>query len=405
MRAGIPLRWAVIGVFILSSALNYLDRQILAALAPLLREEFRLSNADYGLVLTAFSITYALCSPAAGLLLDRFGLNRGISVGVTAWSLAGMATGLVRGLPDLVICRAALGAAESCGVPAVGKALHRYLLPAERALGNALSQIGLSAGAILAPPLATWFALRHGWRAAFWFTGALGLLWVPLWLWVSRRADAVAPEREERPRLSELRALLRDWRLWGFVAANVLSMPAYTLWSNWTTLFLKEAKAATLVEANLLAPIPNFFAYAGGLAGGLLSLRWAQAGMPALDARRRVCALSAVALLTTAFVPWMPGAAWATAAISLSFFSITAWSVNLYTMPLDAFGGRHAAFAVSLLTGAYGAMQALVSPAIGATIDRYGYGPVCAVTAVLPAAAYGILHLTRNLRGCPSNLS
>jgi ACS family hexuronate transporter-like MFS transporter len=189
--------------------------------------------------------------------------------------------------------------------------------------------------------------------------------------------------------------LLRDVRLWGFVAANILSMPVYTLWSNWTTLFLKDAQGATFVHANLLAPVPNFFAYAGGLAGGWLSLKWAGAGVPALDARRKVCRVSALLLLATAAVPWMPGPGWATAAISLSFFAITAWSVNLYTMPLDAFGGRHAAFSVSLLTGAYGAMQAVISPLIGATIDKFGYGPVCIVAAILPLAAYGTLSRTR----------
>jgi ACS family hexuronate transporter-like MFS transporter len=394
----------VMGVFVLSSALNYLDRQILAALAPVLRAEFSLTNAGYGMVLAAFSITYAISSPLAGLLIDRFGLNRAISAGVGLWSMAGVATGFARGLPGLVGCRAVLGAAESCGVPAVGKALHRYLLPGERALGNALSQIGLSVGAIAAPPLAVWFALHYGWRSAFVFTGVLGLAWIPLWLWVSRKAPA-----EEDPSLtvgarigaatvrerSSSLLLLRDVRLWGFVAANILSMPVYTLWSNWTTLFLKEAQGATFVHANLLAPVPNFFAYAGGLAGGWLSLKWVGAGVPALDARRKVCRVSAFLLLVTAAVPWMPGPGWATAAISVSFFAITAWSVNLYTMPLDAFGGRHAAFSVSLLTGAYGAMQAVISPLIGATIDKFGYGPVCIVAAILPLAAYGVLSRTR----------
>jgi MFS transporter, ACS family, hexuronate transporter len=381
----------VMGVFVLSSALNYLDRQILAALAPVLRAEFSLTNAGYGMVLAAFSITYAISSPLAGLLIDRFGLNRAISAGVGLWSMAGVATGFARGLPGLVGCRAVLGAAESCGVPAVGKALHRYLLPGERALGNAFSQIGLSVGAIAAPPLAVWFALHYGWRSAFVFTGVLGLAWIPIWLWVSRKAPAV----EEEDRSLTCAAPIRDVRLWGFVAANILSMPVYTLWSNWTTLFLKEAQGATFVHANLLAPVPNFFAYAGGLAGGWLSLRWVGAGMPALDARRKVCRASALLLLATAAVPWMPGPGWATAAISLSFFAITAWSVNLYTMPLDAFGGRHAAFSVSLLTGAYGAMQAVISPLIGATIDKFGYGPVCVAAAILPLAAYGILSRTR----------
>jgi MFS transporter, ACS family, hexuronate transporter len=384
----------VMGVFVLSSALNYLDRQILAALAPVLRAEFSLTNAGYGMVLAAFSITYAISSPLAGLLIDRFGLNRAISAGVGLWSLAGVATGFVRGLPGLVGCRAVLGAAESCGVPAVGKALHKYLLPGERALGNALSQIGLSVGAIAAPPLAVWFALRYGWRSAFVFTGVLGLAWIPLWLWASRKAIRAPNVREGLSNSSSLR-LLRDVRLWGFVAANILSMPVYTLWSNWTTLFLKDAQGATFVHANLLAPVPNFFAYAGGLAGGWLSLKWVGAGVPALDARRKVCRLSALLLLATAAVPWMPGPGWATAAISVSFFAITAWSVNLYTMPLDAFGGRHAAFSVSLLTGAYGAMQTVISPLIGATIDKSGYGPVCVVAAILPLAAYGILSRTR----------
>jgi ACS family hexuronate transporter-like MFS transporter len=390
----VPLRWLVMSVFVLSGALNYLDRQILAALAPLLRSEFNLTNAGYGMVLAVFSITYAVSSPLAGLLIDRIGLNRGISFSVGVWSLAGVATGFVRGLPGLLGCRALLGAAESGGVPAVGKALVTYLLPKERALGNALSQIGLSLGAIAAPPLATWFALRHGWRSAFVFTGMLGLFWIPLWLWTSRRAPPAPEESSEGPRSSV--SLVGDIRLWGFVAANILSMPVYTLWSNWTTLYLKDAQGASLIQANLLAPIPNFFAYAGGLAGGWLSLKWAGAGQSGLEARRKVCKASAFALVATAAVPLMPSPVWATAAISLSFFFIAAWSVNLYTMPLDAFGARHAAFSVAMLTGAYGAMQTVVSPVIGAVVDSHGYAPVCLVAAFMPMAAYGILHVTRS---------
>jgi ACS family hexuronate transporter-like MFS transporter len=392
VKPPVPLRWLVLGVFVLSAALNYLDRQILAALAPVLRSEFDLSNTDYGLVLAAFSVAYAICSPLAGLFIDRFGLNRGISLGVGFWSLAGIATGFVGELRGMVVCRAALGVAQSSGIPAAGKATHKYLPPNERAFGPAITQIGLSAGAIIAPPLATWFALRHGWRSAFVATGLLGFAWIPLWLWTARKAPA-ADVQPSGPglRVSEV---LRDSRLWGFVLANVLSMTVYTLWTNWTTLYLKEAHRITLVEANWLAAIPPFFAYAGGLCGGWLSMRWMNAGCEALEARRRVCLVSALALLATAAVPLMPNAGWAAAAISLSFFSITAWSVNLYTMPLDAFGGERAAFGVSMLTAAYGAMQAVASPLIGAMIDRFGYTPVLVSVSFLPLAAYGILKLT-----------
>ncbi len=380
------------GVFVLSAALNYLDRQVLAALAPLLRGEFSLTNAQYGQVLAAFSITYAVCAPLAGLLIDRFGLNRGICVGVGLWSLAGVATGAANSIGGLFACRAALGVGESAGVPATGKALHLYLPARERALGNALSQIGLSAGAIVAPPLATWLALRHGWRSAFVVTGVLGFLWIPLWLWTSRKTAAVS-EPSHAP--VSPAGMLRDTRMLGFIVATFLSMTVYTLWTNWTTLYIKETYGTTLTKANWLAPLPYLFAYAGGMFGGWLSLRWIDAGMEALAARRRACLVSAVALLGTAAVPLMPTAVWAALAIAFSFFAISAWSVNLYTMPLDAFGMERAAFGMAVLTSAYGAMQTVISPLLGAMIDRYGYPPVLVAVSLLPLAAWSILQGTR----------
>jgi len=101
-RAPLPGRWFVISIFFLSSSINYLDRQSLATLAPLFRAEFQLTNADYGWIVAAFSLTYAAAAPFAGLAIDRIGLNRGISLAIGLWSLAGIATGFTRGLTGLV---------------------------------------------------------------------------------------------------------------------------------------------------------------------------------------------------------------------------------------------------------------------------------------------------------------
>jgi MFS transporter, ACS family, hexuronate transporter len=180
----------------------------------------------------------------------------------------------------------------------------------------------------------------------------------------------------------------------GFIAATFLSMTVYTLWTNWTTLYIKETYGTTLKEANWLAPLPYLFAYAGGMFGGWLSLRWIDAGMEALAARRRACLVSAVALLATAAVPLMPTAVWGALAIAFSFFAISAWSVNLYTMPLDAFGMERAAFGMAVLTSAYGAMQTVISPLLGAMIDRYGYPPVLLAVSLLPLAAWSVLQGT-----------
>jgi len=145
-----------------------------------------LTNAQYGWITSAFNLTYAVSAPLAGMLIDSLGLNRVISFAVGLWSCAGIATGFTRGLGGLVGCRAVLGVAEAAGIPAAGKAIHKYLLPGERALGNAVNQAGVSLGQIVAPVLATWIAVRSGWRAAFIVTGVLGLAWIPLWNWAPR---------------------------------------------------------------------------------------------------------------------------------------------------------------------------------------------------------------------------
>jgi ACS family hexuronate transporter-like MFS transporter len=386
-------RWLVLAVFVLSSAINYLDRQSLATLAPLVRAEFHLSNAQYGLILTAFSIAYMASAPFAGMLIDGIGLNRAISLAVGLWSCAGIATGFTRGLGGLVGCRGVLGVGEAAGIPASGKAIYQYLRPAERALGNAVSQAGLSLGMILAPPIATWLAMRGGWRQAFVVTGALGLAWIPLWNWAARRAGPGGSAETGQRACS---TVLRDHRLWAFVAANALSMIGYSLWTNWTTLYL-VAHGLTLVQAAWYAWIPPFAALLGGFAGGWGSLRFIERGVAPVAARFRVCLGAAVVALATAAIPAAPTPAWASAGISLSIFAVAAFSVNMYTLPLDAFGGARAAFAVSLLVASYGGVQALISPVFGKVIDLYGYAPLTTVASLAPLAACAVLWGTRSV--------
>jgi ACS family hexuronate transporter-like MFS transporter len=169
-------------------------------------------------------------------------------------------------------------------------------------------------------------------------------------------------------------------------------MTVYSLWMNWTTVFLVSAHGLTMADANRqFAWIPPVFASLGGLSGGWLSMRWAKAGVGLYTARFRVCVIGAIALTTTVLVPFVPGAALATALISLSFFMAVAMSVNIYAMPLDLFGARRAAFAVSVLTASYGLMQTVASPIFGWLIDRFGFGAVCGLCGVLPLLSLALL--------------
>jgi len=388
----IPLRWIAVGVLVLSSSLNYLDRQLLAALAPTVRGEFQLSNEQYGLVISSFAIVYAVVAPAAGWFIDRVGLNLGAGIAVGLWSLAGSATAWTRSFSGLLACRTVLGAAEAAGIPASGKANAIYLEPRELALGTAFNQVGITLGSVAAPLIVVLMQPRYGWRSTFALCGALGFLWIPLWWFTSKRVPA---EPSKIP-VSKLGGhLLRDSRFWGLALANAFVMTLYALWSNWTTLYFVQERHMTQDQANReFAWIPAVFATAGGFFGGFLSYRWIRAGMNVLRARMRICWISAVILLATAAVPLMPHPALAAAAISLSFFWTLAISTNVYALPIDLFGSAHAGLGVAALTCSFGLMTAFLSPWIGSMVDRVGFSPVCVALSITPLVGIAILRWT-----------
>src|SRR5579884_388928 len=180
MPSSFSLRWFAVCTFVLSSTLNYLDRNLLALLAPLVMADLHFNQTEYGLLISAFSIAYAVSSLITGSLLDRFGINKTISCAVGWWSVAAISHGLVRSFPGLGMARAALAAGESAGVPAMGKLNGIYLKPEERALGAAVNQVGLSLAGIIGP-LWVSFAIAHTWREPFIINGLLGLAWIPVW--------------------------------------------------------------------------------------------------------------------------------------------------------------------------------------------------------------------------------
>lgn len=180
---------------------------------------------------------FAAAAPFMGLFLDRAGLNTGITVSVALWAVASFGTGTVHGMAGLLTWRAVLGVAEAAGISAVGKAIGMYLLPEERAVGNATSQLGLSIGAGLAPRFAVFFAYQYSWRWTFFAAAILSLLWIPMWLLTSRLVPP-AVERAEATAGVHSENLLRDRRLWGLVVANALSMTLYSLWTNWAPTYL-----------------------------------------------------------------------------------------------------------------------------------------------------------------------
>jgi MFS transporter, ACS family, hexuronate transporter len=390
----IPLRWVAIGIFIFASMLNYLDRNVLTALAPTLEAKFQLSDTQYGWVVSAFSVGYALTAPLAGVFIDRVGLNLGAVIAVAAFSLTGAATGLAAGFRGLMGIRMAFGVTAAAGIPLFGKANAIYLEPRERAFGTAINQVGLSLGGMLAPLIVAALTPRFGWQSSFVVCGGLGLAWVPLWLFVATKIPAKEMAPAEKG-AATLRELLRDRRVWGLAFGTVFIMSVYTLWTNWTTLYFVRDWNMTGEEANAhFAWMPPISGGLGGFFGGWLAFRSIRAGTEVVTARLKASWLSAGFLLITAAIPLMPSRGLAAAAVSMSFFWSVCISANLYALPIDLFGPRRAAFGVAVLTFAYGLMQAFASPAIGGMVGHFGFRAVCVTMSVLPLVGVGILQVT-----------
>jgi len=391
-RSSISARWLAITVFVFSSVLNYLDRQVLATMVEIwrARPEFPFTYADYGLLLAVFSIAYAVSALFVGWFIDRVGLNRGITLAVAVWAVASFGTATSHSVHQLLIWRALLGVAEASGVTAVAKAVGMYLLPKERAVGQAVSQLGLSLGAGLAPGFAVFFSYHYQWRWTFFIAGVLSLVWIPVWL-ITARLIPPAVEPDTGPTKNSL-ALLRDRRLWALVVANAMGMSGYSLWTNWSPTYLVRVHHLTPPEAARYVWIVPICGYFGALLGGGISWALIRSGRTPVAARKRACLISAGFVLVTIAIPLLPNAALATAGMSLSYFWICSWSTNHYTLPIDIYGAGRAAFAVSTLVFAYGAMQSVVSQPIAAVIERYGFQPVCLLFGLMPLASYALVH-------------
>jgi ACS family hexuronate transporter-like MFS transporter len=389
----IPARWVAISIFISASVLNYLDRQILATMVDIwrARPEFPFTYDDYGLLLSVFSIAYAASALFVGGFIDRVGLNRGASLAVALWAIASFGTGASHSVHQLLVWRALLGISEASAIAAVTKAVAMYLLPPERAVGQAMSQLGLSLGAGLAPAFAVYFSYRYSWHWAFYAAGALSLVWIPMWLGTSRVITPVALPQSRNDTHSF--ALLRDPKLWALMMANALGMTVYSLWANWAPTFLIRVHHLTPPEASHYTWIVPLTGYLGALLGGIISWRLVRSGRTPVAARKRACLVSAILLLATIAVPLLPNPALATAGMSFSFFWVCAWSVNHYTLPIDIYGAQRAAFGGASLVFAYGVMQSIVSRPLAAVIERYGFSPVTLVFAFLPLASYVLVHV------------
>lgn len=399
-------RWTVCALIFFATTINYIDRQVLGILAPTLQREIGWSEADYGKITAWFSFAYAIGFLFAGRIMDRIGVKKGYAIAVVAWSLAAMATALAKTAGGFSIARAALGLGESGNFPGAIKATAEWFPRKERALATGIFNGGTNVGAIVTPLIVPFIALNYGWKWAFILTGALGFVWVAVWLMVYRspethpkvKADELAYIRSDPPERTDkvgILELLRHRQTWAFVLGKFLTDPVWWFYLFWLPKFLDTRYGVKL--AGLAAPLVAIYLIAdvGSIGGGWLSSALIKRGWSVNKGRKAALLIAALLIVPTMLAP-TAGSMWtAVLIVSLAAAAHQWWSANLFTTASDMFPRRAVASVVGF-GGFAGAMGGVLFQRITGNVlqaDPNGYGKIFLYCGLAYVIAFTIIQL------------
>ncbi|MCE5313658.1 MAG: MFS transporter [Armatimonadota bacterium] len=412
------LRWYIVGLLTLVTAINYLDRNALSVAQTVLEDQFGMTNADYGHIVSVFLLAYGLMHPVSGRIVDWLGSRRGLAFGFVWWSLASIGHAFCSGITSFGIMRFVLGFGESGNFPAAIKTVGEWFPAKERALATGIFNVGAGLGAVIAPPLIGGLIMLFGWRAAFVATGAIGFLWLIPWLALSgkpeghpritpeelayiRGGQSVEPTEELQKEAGGgvWKEALSRKELWALMVARFLSDPVWLFFAFWIPKYFKTERGFDLKDIALFTWMPFLAADVGSVVGGWLSSYFVKRGYSTLTARKiAMCmcaALMPVAIFSVRVQSWQL----AIVCLSVAAFGHQSWSASMLTLPTDLFPKRMVAstYGLAAMMGVLGSAWSQWN--VGTIIDSIGYVPVLTVAGLLhPIAAIIIVAFVRSKR-------
>lgn len=397
------LRWWIVGTLFASTTINYIDRQALSVLSPVILKELNLSHLDYSRIVSAFQITYAVTWLAGGVFLDVVGTRLGLALAVIWWSVASMLTSFASSVLSFSFFRFLLGIGEGCNWPGANKAVAEWFPPRERGIAVGIFDSGSSVGGIAAALLIPWLAILAGWRYAFVVAGSLGIVWVILWV-------ALYHPPDQHPRLSdEERELIKSGRetatasaqkgldrwlsllkqpnVWGVVLGRSLTDPIWWFYVFWLPQYLSDERGFSLKQIAAFAWIPFLASALGNYTGGFTSAFLIRRGMPVIRARKWVCVASSLPILAGIPAALTDNAYWALALISLATWGYASWSTMGLTFPSDLFPQDVVASVTGLSGFGAGVAGTAFTLAVGALVDKFSYFPAFLAAGTVPLLA------------------
>lgn len=380
------IRYGLIALLFFGTALNYLDRQVLALLKPTLQLEFGWSDREFGHFGSAFQIATAVALLGIGWFIDRFGVRWGYGLAVAVWSLAGMAHAYATTVSQFVTARVTLAVAESVNTPAAMKSAATYLPIRERSIGIGVINSASNIGAILAPLTVPWIAVTYGWQEAFIITGALGFVWLIFW-WLGTgqlkplgdAAVTAANPAEKGPPWSQL---LKERRTWAVAGAKLLTDLVWWFILFWAPDFF--ARQFGLGQAEIGAPTALVYAMAavGALTSGMLFPLLLGRGLTPNAARKGSMFFYALMILPIPLALYAPNQWVAALIIGLALFAHQGFSTNIFGMTADIIPARQVGSVIAIGALAGNLSGAAMLEFAGWSLESgNGYTPMFAICA------------------------
>jgi ACS family hexuronate transporter-like MFS transporter len=417
-------RWVVCGLLFLAATINYIDRQVIGILKPTLQQQFGWSEIDYADIVFSFQLAYAIGLLLAGRLIDRVGTRIGFAIAVLVWSLAAMAhaeaasygpaVAALLGVAGLayapsvagfIAARFALGLGEAGNFPASIKAVSEWYPAKERALATGIFNSGTNIGAVVTPLVVPLITIAYGWYWAFVATGALGFIWLLLWLPLFGQ-----PEKHPRVNTAELayiradpsspavrvplRAIFPHRQTWAFAIGKFMTDPIWWLYLFWVPDFLNRNHGLNLLAVGPPLVAIYLIADVGSIGGGWLSSALLKRGWTVNAARKTAMLVAALAVVPIVFASTAQNVWVAVGLVGLAAAAHQGWSANLFTLTTDMFP-RHAVGTVVGFGGMAGAIGGmLIAKLTGYILEATGsYVVVFFIAGSAYLTALAIIHL------------
>jgi ACS family hexuronate transporter-like MFS transporter len=405
-------RWTICALLFFATTVNYLDRQVLSLLAPDLSKEFGWSNTDYANITAVFQFVYAISMLFAGRVVDRLGTKAAFVLAIFVWSIGavmhafaiGLGTGMASimntvglaavpvSIAGFMIARAVLALGEAGNFPAAIKATAEYFPKKERAFATGIFNSGANVGAVLAPICVPLLAAVWGWQAAFVAIGAVGFIWMGLWIAfydkpehqkrlskqelayiTSDDADTGAATSATGPALSWI-ALLGYRQTWAFAFGKFMTDGVWWFFLFWLPKYLAAQYGMTSSDIQIPLAILYSMTMIGSVGGGYFPTYFINRGASPYDGRMKAMLVIALFPLVVLLAQplgyisfWVP-----VLLVGVGTAAHQAWSANLFTTVSDMFPKRSIASVVGIGGMAGGLGGVLITKVGGWLFDHYG---------------------------------